>query len=344
MSTIPTEREGINGLDRATLCALPTPLVEAKRLAESLGRTRLFIKRDDLTGLALGGNKPRACEFVMGQAKASGHDVVIAVGPQHSNQLCAIAAAAKKCGMPAILLLLRGDDRVRGNLLLFRILGAEVRFTHVDPANIEEAYDQMEALADHLQKEGARPYKLRYGPLPLVGTAGYVMLMSEMLEQLSLQQSGGAPTGTRHIFVGSGSGLTQAGLILGDKVLGGGCWIHGVMLDGQVEQEEHERNVLKAVETAAALFGHDLSIGADDIRCLPGYGADDAAAETKATEAMKLAARSEGLLLDPVYTAKVMAAMIDQIRAGLIPPQDTVVFYHSGGIPAIFSHCKAEAF
>jgi 1-aminocyclopropane-1-carboxylate deaminase/D-cysteine desulfhydrase-like pyridoxal-dependent ACC family enzyme len=332
-------REGVFGVERAPLCALPTPLLEAERLTERLRGPRLLIKRDDLTGVALGGNKARACEFVLAQARASGHDVVIAVGPQHSNQLCAITAAANKCGMRAILLVLKGDDRMQGNLLLLHMLGAEVRFTDADLSNIGEAYGQMEHLADQLRNEGARPYELRYGALPIVGIAGYVLLMSELLDQL-----GKTVTGACHIFVGSGSGLTQAGLVLGNRLLAGGCNIHGVMLDERFEQEEQEANVLATVEAASAFFGTGLSVAADAVQCVSGYSRDDAATQERALEAIRLVAQSEGLFLDPIYTGRVMAAMTDQICAGLIPPQDTVVFYHSGGIPGIFSHCHAESF
>lgn len=339
---------GISRLDRVTLCALPTPLVEATRLAQNLRGPlqgpRFLIKRDDLTGLAMGGNKSRACEFVMGQARACGHNVVIAVGPQHSNQLCAIAAAARKCGMRSVLLLLRGDNKVQGNLLLFRLLGAEIRFTDVDRENIEEAYDQMETLAKQLRNEGARPYKLKYGPLPTVGMAGYMLLLKEMLGQLSLDPPAEPSAASHHIFLGSGSGLTQAGLILGNRLLDGDCQIHGVILDKGVEQDKQERKVLDAIEAASALFGIDVPVSPDDVRCIPGYSGDDGATQEKSIEAIKLVARSEGLFLDPVYTARVMAAMIDEILAGRIGPQDTVVFYHSGGLPAIFSHCRPELF
>lgn len=332
-------RDGVAGLDRVPLCALPTPLVEAARLAERLRSPRLFIKRDDLTGLALGGNKARACEFVLAQAQASGHDVLIAVGPQHSNQLCALAAAAKKCGMRVILLVLRGDGRVQGNLLLLRLLGAEVRFTDVDLSHIDEAYALMAALADELRSEGARPHEVRYGALPTVGIAGYVLLMAEILEQ-----SGGRSAGTRHIFVGSGSGLTQAGLILGNRLLGGGCTIHGVMLDDRFDRQEQERNVWAAVEAGSVLFGGGISPEQGDVRCIAGYSRDDAATREKALEAIKLVAQTEAIILDPVYTGRVMAATLDQIRAERIPSEDTVIFYHSGGIPAVFSHLSGESF
>ncbi|MBN1631101.1 MAG: pyridoxal-phosphate dependent enzyme [Thermoleophilia bacterium] len=331
-------RECIAGLDRVTLCALPTPLVEAERLRECLQGPRLFIKRDDLTGLAAGGNKARACEFVLAEARASGSDTLIAVGPQHSNQLCALAAAAKRCGMRAIVLLLKGDNRARGNLLLLRLLGAEVRFTGVDIADIDEAHAQMEHLAGRLRSGGATPYQVRYDALPVVGTAGYVLLMGEILDQL-----GARCTGTCHVFAGSGSGSTQAGLIVGNRLLGGGCKVYGVILDERRDQEAQERSVLAGAEAASTLFETGLSFGPHDVECIPGYARDDAAARDRTLEVRKLVARSEAVLLDPIYTGKVMAALIDQVRSGRIPREDTVVFYHSGGIPAVFSHRSVES-
>jgi 1-aminocyclopropane-1-carboxylate deaminase/D-cysteine desulfhydrase-like pyridoxal-dependent ACC family enzyme len=345
---------GLSRPDRLCLCTLPTPLVEAKRLTESLHGPRVFIKRDDLTGLAVGGNKARALEFVMAEARARGSDVVLAVGPQHSNQLCAIAAAARKCGMDVVLLLLKGDNRPRGNLLLFHLLGAQVEFTDIDLVDVDEACAQMERLAAQLRNEGRRPLELRYGPLPLVGMAGYVLLMCEILEQLGdeqpgeeqpgEEQSGHVPAGTRHLFLGSGSGLTQAGLILGNALMGADYRINGVMLDPRFRREEHGRNVLAAVQATAALFetnaasGTSAGFGPSDVLCIDGYADDATQTNAKAARALRLVAETEGIFLDPVYTGRVMAAMIDQIRAGDIPPEDDVIFYHSGGIPAIFSH------
>lgn len=342
----------LSGLGRLRLCTLPTPLTEARRLSALLRGPRIFIKRDDLTGLALGGNKARALEFVMAEAKAKGCDVVVAVGPPHSNQLCAIAAAARRCGMDVVLLVLRGDDRPLGNLLLFRLLGARVEFTGIGLPDIDEAYARMERLAEQLRSEGRRPLELRYGPLPLVGVAGYVLLMREIVEQLRGEPArddrpGLVSARTRHVFLGSGSGLTQAGLILGNALTGADYRVHGVMLDARFRREEQEHNVLAAVKAAAALFETGAALetsaafGPDDVVCIDGYADEGAKTKAEAAAALRLVAETEGIFLDPVYTGRVMAAMMDQIRAGVIPPEDDVVFYHSGGIPEIFSHGDA---
>lgn len=329
----------LGGLGRVSLCALPTPLVEAGRLAEALGGPRIFIKRDDLTGLALGGNKARALEFVMAAAAAAACDVVIAVGPQHSNQLCCIAAAARKCGMDAVLLLLRGDNRRQGNMLLFDMLGAQVRFTDVDLSNPGEAYAQMADLAEELRSEGRKPLELKYGPLPVAGLAGYALLFQEILGQTrGLRQEGRLGSPRLHIFVGSGSGSTQAGLILGRRLMGAECDIHGVMLDPRFDQQRHEGSVLATLREAAALFQSGVEFDAADVHCIDGYDGEEATTRSKAADAAALVAHTEGILLDPVYTSRVMAATIDHIRDGRIPPEDSVVFYHSGGVPAIFSH------
>lgn len=338
VSAVNTETDGLDRLKRVRFCTLPTPLVEAPGLSAALSGPKIFFKRDDLTGLALGGNKARALEFVMGEAKASGQDVVIAVGPQHSNQLCAIAAAARKCGMDVVLLLLRGDDRLQGNPLLFRLLEAEVRSTGVGMSDIAAAYGQMKQLAERLRNEGRRPLELKYGPLPLVGVAGYVLLMREILEQLGTQAPEGALPKTHHVFVGSGSGLTQAGLILANALAGSACKIYGIMLDPRFGREEHEQNVWTAVEAAAALLGAEVEVAPSEVVCIEGYADDGAEVRTKAADALKLVAKWEGIFLDPVYTGRVMAALIDHICAGRTSPEDEIVFYHSGGIPGIFSH------
>ena len=134
--------------------------------------------------------------------------------------------------------------------------------------------------------------------------------------------------------------MTQAGLILGNSLMGGDAKIHGIMVDQRFQQEQQEDNVLTAVKAAATLFNTDLTLEASAVACIAGYN-DDLSMTKRATDTIKLVAQTEGIFLDPVYTGRVMAAMIDQIRAGRIPPQDSVVFYHSGGIPEIFSHSNA---
>ena len=179
--------------------------------------------------------------------------------------------------MDVVLLLLKGDNPPQGNLLLFHLLGAHIRFTDIDLLDIGEANVQMEDLAEQLRNEGRRPLELRYGPLPLVGTAGYVLLFCEILQQLD-----DVSTGTCHIFLGSGSGLTQAGLVLGNNLMGAACEVHGVMLDQRFQQQEHEHGVLTAANAAATLFETGLEFGPSDIVCVAGYSDDSVATKEHA--------------------------------------------------------------
>ncbi len=311
------------------LCTLPTPLVAAPRLSDQLGGPRIFFKRDDLTGLSMGGNKARCLEFLMAEAKDKSSDTVIALGPQQSNWLCAVTAAARKMGMDVILFLLKGSNEVQGNLLLDKLLGADIRFTDVDIKNIAEAQKQMENLAKDLSRAGHKPYVLPYGPVPTLGIAGYVSLGLEICQQLEERN-----ITADHVFLGSGSGCTQAGLILGAKQRKASFKINGVMLDPRYSKEEQVRIVAKEANEAAKFLGMDFTVTPEEIICHEGYS--DYQPTEKVIEAVRLLARTEGIFIDPAYTGKVMAALIDQIRQGRMKRKDTVVFYHSGGLPYIF--------
>jgi L-cysteate sulfo-lyase len=322
----------LKGLNRISLCTLPTPLVEARKLSERLGGPRILIKRDDLTGLAIGGNKSRALEFFMAKAKTDGHDMVIAIGPQQSNWLCCLTAAAKKCGMDVILLLLKGDNKVQGNLLLFQLLGAETRLTDIDILNMSIIDKQMDSLVEQMRSKGRNPIKFAYGPVPLLGIAGYLLLTFEIKQQLEQKK-----ISVQHLFLGSGSGCTQAGLIMGKQLYGTRYKIHGVMLDERFSKAQYEQIISNEIKGAAKVLKIDRAFDAKDINCIDGYIEHYGTTE-KGLKAIKLLAETEGIFLDPTYTSKVMAAMVDQIRDGKIARQDMVIFYHSGGIPAIFSH------
>jgi 1-aminocyclopropane-1-carboxylate deaminase/D-cysteine desulfhydrase-like pyridoxal-dependent ACC family enzyme len=327
----------LKGLDRVNLCTLPTPLVEAKGLSKALGGPRILIKRDDLNGLAVGGNKARALEFLLAKAKSSGNDVVVAVGPQQSNWLCCLTAASRKCGMDVILFLLKGDNEMQGNLLLFQLLGAEIHLTDIDILDIAEVEGQMANLVHRLRAAGKTPLALNYGPIPSLGMAGYLLLSSEIYEQLGERQ-----ISAQHIFLGGGSGCTQAGLVMGKKLLAANYQIHGVMLDLRYSQEQQVKIISREIEEACQTLNIDCCVEPGDICCIDGYIEHHGTTE-KGLKAIKMVAETEGIFLDPTYTSKVMAAMIDQIRDGTIGPEETVVFYHSGGIPAIFSHSEELA-
>jgi D-cysteine desulfhydrase len=320
------------------LLHLPTPLMEAPRLSAKMGASKIFIKRDDLTGLALGGNKGRALEYLLTDTKNTGTDIIVAVGPQQSNWLCNLSAAARKLGMDVTLFILMGDDRVQGNLLLDKLLGAEIIWTGMDVHALPTLYKKMDILADELRRQGRRPFVFHYGPVAPLGIAGYVYLVSEICEQL--QEKG---VKAQHLFLASGSGCTQAGLILGAKYFKANFNIIGVNPSGTSSKTEKIHKIADLANQTAKLLEMDCVIDPGEIIVYDEYIGNGPVPTKESIEAIKLVGQTEGIFLDPIYTGKAMAALIDQIHKGNIPYGDTVIFYHSGGLPAIFAYQEALA-
>ena len=319
-------------LQPVNLCTLPTPLVEASRLSAKLGGPRILIKRDDLTGLAMGGNKGRCLEFLMAEAKDKDSDTLIAVGPQQSNWLCSVAAAGRKLGMEVILFLLKGSNQFQGNLLLYKVLGAKINFTGTAINNLPMVYEQIEALSTQLRSQGHKPYVLRYGAASPLGMTGYVSLASEMFEQLREKKET-----AKYLFLASGSGCTQACLILGAKYHKVPMEVVGVMVDPRFTREEQVRIVATEANETAGFLELGFTIKPEDVICTDKYLGSYGPTK-KSIEAVRLVAETEGMFLDPIYTGKVMAALVDQIQSGKIKREDAVILYHSGGLPAIFAH------
>lgn len=325
----------IQELHTIRLLSFPTPLMELPRLSSKLGGPQIFIKRDDLTGLAMGGNKTRALEFLMADAKDMGTDIVIAVGPQQSNWLCNLTAVARKLGMDVILFVFKGYNKIQGNLLLDKLLGAEIVFTGMEIHELSVLYKQMDNLAAELRGQGRRPYVLHYGPVPHLGIAGYVSLALEIFRQL--HEMG---VTAQHLYLASGSGSTQAGLILGTKYFEANLRIVGINSSGISLRAEKIRAIADLANEAAKLLEMDCIIEPGEIIVHDEYTGNDPAPTKESIEAMKLVAQTEGIFLDPTYTGKAMAALIDQIRQGNIQSGDTAIFYHSGGLPSIFAYSE----
>ena len=320
---------------RIRLGNLPTPLEEAPRLRAALGGDacpRILIKRDDLTGLAFGGNKVRKLEYLVAAALAKGATVLITAGAVQSNHARLTAAAARVAGLKAMLVLDTDVDQpaVQGNLLLDRLLGAETRYvpagTDMDAAMAE--------VANELETRGERPHVIPVGGSNATGVLGYVSATLELLDQTVAMCA--APS---RLYYANGSRGTQAGLALGAKLWRAPWVVQGIAVSGG-EPEKIHRAVRIAGE-AARLIGVDASIQPDELvndngHIGPGYGVlTDGCAE-----AIALTAQTEAVFLDPVYSGKAMAGLIGHIRAGQIDPHETVVFLHTGGTPALFA--KAE--
>ena len=324
---------------RFRLATLPTPLQEAARLRDALGgptRTpRILIKRDDLTGLAFGGNKVRKLEFLIADALAKNATTLITAGAVQSNHARATAAAACVAGLRSVLVL---ETKVeapaeQGNLLLDRLLGAGVRFV---PAGTEMDA-AMAAVARELEAAGERAYVIPIGGSSEIGVFGYVAATLELMDQLFAL--GTAPS---RLYYANGSRGTQAGLALGAKMFGAPYAVTGILISpGETEKR---RRALEIANGAAMLLGSGVRLTPDDLESVDGFIGEGYAAPTpECDEAIRLLARTEALFLDPVYSGKAMAGMISQIRTGAITPDETIVFLHTGGQPALFAHAERLA-
>lgn len=326
-------RERITGalatLPRVPLAHLPTPLEELPRLSKALGGPRIFIKRDDLTGLALGGNKTRLLEFYLGDALAQQAEIIVTGASVQSNLCRQTAAAAARYGLSCLLLLHGATGaEVQGNLLLDHLFGAEVRPVQLE--HLTGIWDVVSQTAAELTASGRRAYAITTFE-PLAGVA-YVDAARELEEQCAAL--GITPTW----LIASASGGTQAGLVLGGKVLEAAWRVLGVTSIVWRDQPMNKKIAGLATKTAEFL-GFDVTVSPSDILNTdhyvgPGYGIPT----PSGLDAMRLMAQTEGILLDPVYTGKALAGLIDYIRRGLITADDVVVFLHTGGNPALFAY------
>jgi D-cysteine desulfhydrase family pyridoxal phosphate-dependent enzyme len=293
------------------------------RLGAHLGGASLWVKRDDATGLAFGGNKVRKLEYLLAEAQANGARMLITTGAVQSNQCRQTAAAAARFGFDCCLVLAgEPPDHVTGNLLLDLLCGSDIRWTRGRARDevLEEVFQ--EAWAD-----GRRPYKIVYGASSPVGALGYVTAMSELTAAFD------------RIVVASSSAGTQAGMLVGARRHGFAGRITGVSVDQPAPALR--RSVAALAHETASLLGMDAEFAADDVEVVDDYvGEGYGILGSREVEATKLFARLEGLLLDPVYTAKAAAGLIDMIARGAIARDERVLFWHTGGGPAIFAYAE----
>ena len=304
---------------RVALGLFPTPIQKLENVSRRFG-ANVYLKRDDLTGLGLGGNKVRKLEFLLADAKAQGVEVACTTGGAQSNHAMLTAAAANRLGMKPILILKkRGVTARRGNQLLEHLMGTDVRFLDTD------SYDDIYAEMDRVGKAlGVPYYKIPCGGSNALGSLGYVACAEEIAGQ-----------GMRfdHLVCAEGSGGTMAGLALGAKLFLPGTKVHGMMVDS----DPFEEITLRLMKEAAALLEADLEITADDFAlrdlCGPGYAIPSA----EGNEAVRLLAETEGLFLDPVYTGKAFAGLIRMLTDGTLQSGENVLFLHSGGAGGLFA-------
>lgn len=324
---------------RVFLAHLPTPLERLGRLSKDLGGPEIWIKRDDCTGLSTGGNKTRKLEFLMAEALAQGADTVITQGATQSNHARQTAAFSAKLGLACHILL---EDRTgsndanyntNGNVLLDHLHGATTsrRAGGVDMAT------EMELLADRLRGEGRKPYIIPGGGSNPTGALGYVNCAFELVSQANDRG-----LVVDHIVTATGSAGTQAGLITGLKALNAGIPLLGIGV--RAPKEKQEENVYTLAQQTAEKLGCPGVVARNDVVADSNYvGAGYGIPREDTLEAIRMFAQLEGILLDPVYSGKGAAGLIDHVRKGRFTRGQKVVFLHTGGAAGLFGYDAAFA-
>jgi D-cysteine desulfhydrase family pyridoxal phosphate-dependent enzyme len=316
---------------RLRFAHLPTPVETLPRLCDALGGPRLLIKRDDQTGLAFGGNKTRKLEFLLAEAREQGAKTLISGGALQSNHCRQTAAAAARFGFECILVL-TGDksQRASGNLLLDQLFGAEIVYV----ADRKDRDGILQETFDRATNEGKKPYLVPYGGSNATGALGYAFAMKELIDQ---------NVSADWIVFASSSGGTQAGLLLGQRIFGFSGRVLGISVDESEEWLTGE--VSKLASATSEKVGERIEFTPPDVLVNADYcGAGYGVVTEREREALRLFASCEGLLLDPVYTGRAAAGMIDLIRTGFFKTNETVLFLHTGGQPALFAEKYADEF
>ncbi|MEW5828025.1 MAG: D-cysteine desulfhydrase family protein [Chloroflexota bacterium] len=319
----------MNQPTRLNFAHLPTPIEEMPRLSAMLGGPRLLVKRDDQTGLAFGGNKTRKLEFLVAEAQEQGAGMLVSAGAVQSNHCRQTAAAAARFGFECTLVLTgRKPEQPSANILLDRLFGAQIAF-------VEDRADRDRVLRETFERaaaSGKRPYLVPYGGSSPTGALGYAFAMQELMAQNAEAD---------WIVFGTSSGGTHAGLVLGQRLFGYAGKILGVSID---EPEAWLKAHVPALASEASeKLGERIAFSPEDVLatdeyCRAGYGVFGEGEK----EAIRLFAQAEGLLLDPVYTGRAAAGMIDLIRKGFFGRDETVLFWHTGGAPALFADRYAD--
>jgi L-cysteate sulfo-lyase len=329
----------IEHLPRVRLGFFPTPITDAQHLSSVLGGPHIYIKREDLSGLAMGGNKCRKLEFIMAYVKEQGYDAVVSTAGSQSNFCLQIAAAACKLGMKPSFVLLKGVHiETQGNLLLQNILDSEVEileFSDMTQLGGPFVTEKLDAAAERLRSRGYKPFIVKHN-LPeiaaLVGPVGWVNAANELIQQLK-----GGDIKADYVVLANGGGGTQAGLTLGSKYLKADYKVVGISVLSTGEQAQ--LTTTAQANATAEYLGLNALVDRDDVEVYGEYVGEGYGIPTKeCIDAIRLVAQTEGIYLDPVYTGKAMAGLIDLIRKGRFKPTDSIIFIHTGGVPALFAY------
>lgn len=313
---------------KKSFAGFPTPLQRMPRLSKVLYGPNLFVKRDDMTDLAFGGNKARKLEFLFADAKNKGADVIISTGAVQSNCACMVAAAARRLGMKPVLVLVGKEPNVPdGNLLLDKLMSAEIHFMDSYGVHVENF---MNLLANEFKAKGHRPYIIPVGASVPSTVPGYALAFEELVNQFN-------DLGERidYVVCACGTGGTQAGLVFGKKILDAKAEILGASVFAS--KADASKTVSELVNSAAELFGVDVSIVPNEVLVFDDYINEGYGILNKdVTSMIKLVAETEGILIDPIYTGKAMVMLVDLIKKEQFNKEDNVIFFHTGGLPALF--------
>ncbi len=316
---------------RLSLAHTPTPLVFLDRLSQEIAGPRIWVKRDDLTGCAVSGNKIRKLEFTLARALQQGCDTIITGGGVQSNHCRTTALLCAQLGLRCHLLL-RGEDKaegVDGNLLLDRLAGAEISF-YPNKVYVAQETELFQEWQDYYAARNAKAYTIPIGASDGTGLWGYIAACDELVEDF--KHHGIAPP---HIVCATGSGGTQAGLTVGSRLCGLDAQVWGINV---CDDEQYFLNKVRHdINEWCDLYNQTLQADELSIKVIDGYvGAGYARASSEVFETIKLAASVEGLILDPVYTGKAFHGMIEEIKGGRFADADDIVFLHTGGIFGLF--------
>ena len=328
----------INKLPRINLASLPTPLQEMPHLSKILDGPQIWIKRDDLTGLAFGGSKVRALEFTMADAIKKGADTLITIGSQQSNHARLTAAAARKLGLRAVLLLQGSEPKkYEGNLLLDQILGADLRFVK---AKWRELTLRVRKVAKELTDEGHIPYILPAGGSSPIGTIGYVNLATELQNQAK-----NIGLKIDYIINATASGGTLTGLTIGNKLVNAKTKVIGIVgrdLIGIIREriwKRLNRKTLNIAVDVCKILNMKFTFELEDFSFMYNFSEKNRILNT-----IMLLAKTEGIFLDPIYTGNAMATLVDMINQKKFEKKDKIVFIHTGGTPVLFVNYHAQLY
>ena len=316
-------------IKKTSLGFFPTPLIELSRLSHFLGGPKIFMKRDDLTGLALGGNKTRKLEYILADALKQGCDTIITAGAAQSNHCRQTAAAAAKLNLECHLLLGgKAPHKAQGNLLLDHIFGSHIHWTGSNRKG-----EDIARIFAQLKAAGKTPYLVPYGGSNELGAMSFIDAVAELQQQKQGREFS-------HVVFASSSGGTHAGLILGKQIYNKTFELVGINIDKDKNTNlPFDQQITQLVNSTAKFIGLDYTFSKDELILNADYVGDGyGVVGPQENEAIALIAKYEGILLDPVYTARAMSGLIHLIRSGKMGKDDEVLFWHTGGAPSLFAY------